>query len=465
MSHPAIGECVAMPPSPADAAVAASFEQQRLWLLDRSLPKGALNTGALATLAGAVDPDVLRRGLREVADRHASLRGCVRMQDGAVVFEVAPAVTFDLPVIDLRRASPSARAARLRELVDTEFDRPFDLEAPPLVRFMLVLLDAERSALNICAHHAVCDHRSLRILIAELGALRAGTANASRVPPPGPLGLDHRQFIAWQHREYEQGAWAESLHYWREQLAGFAPSRPVRGLAHGPAQGTERSAPIVHRRDRQVLDKPLVERLRACANEHAATPFMVMLACVVAWLHARTGDEDLVLACPVSGRWLRGAGNTVGLFAYPIPLRVRLTPGTSFHELVRRVRATAIGTYRHQHVPFSKIEHAAAAGGAVPRGLANVLCNLICISAETVGLGAAEVDWHQSTSGIPLSVTWIDDDETLSVEVAGVAESIESTSGHARSTLAGYAARCLRNPEKTMNEIAATQPRIPAGAA
>src|SRR5205823_1042408 len=91
------------------------------------------------------------------------------------------------------------------------------------------------------------------------------------------------------------------------------------------------------------------------AHDEGATPFMVLLAGFGAVLQRYTGQDDLLVGSPIAGRTQPELEHLIGLFVNMLALRVDLTGGVTFRQLIRRVRETALGAYVHQELPFEKL--------------------------------------------------------------------------------------------------------------
>ncbi|HEU4883256.1 MAG TPA: amino acid adenylation domain-containing protein, partial [Longimicrobium sp.] len=149
-----------------------SFAQERLWVIDRLQPGGAVyNVPSGVRLRGALDVGALERALGEIVRRHEALRTTFGEHDGAPVQVIAPFAGFVLPVEDLTALDADAREVAALERAREDGARPFDLMAGPLFRAELLRLGAEDHVLLLNAHHAVTDGWSLGVLYRELAAL------------------------------------------------------------------------------------------------------------------------------------------------------------------------------------------------------------------------------------------------------------------------------------------------------
>ena len=113
----------------------ASFAQERLWFLDQLEPGNSHhNISAAFHLDGPLGLASLERSLNEIVRRHESLRTSFGLADGETVQLIAPALELEIPVLDLQALNSHEREQRVRELSAEEARRPFNLQAPPLVR-------------------------------------------------------------------------------------------------------------------------------------------------------------------------------------------------------------------------------------------------------------------------------------------------------------------------------------------
>jgi amino acid adenylation domain-containing protein/FkbM family methyltransferase len=103
------------------------------------------------------------------------------------------------------------------------------------------------------------------------------------------------------------------------------------------------------------LDQGLWNDLDRFARSVGATPFMVLLAAYQALLARLSGQTDICVGCPVSGRTRAEVEGVIGFFANTLVLRTDLSGAPSFAQLVGRVRETVLGAFAHQEVPFEKL--------------------------------------------------------------------------------------------------------------
>ena len=324
-----------------------SFPQQRLWFLQQLAPRSAaFNIHRAWRLRGPLDRRALRRALAGLLARHPVLS--VRFEEfGGEPVQVTPEAAAlrcaQLPEVDLSALpDPAAAAERVRQ---ADSARPVPLGRPPLVRCLLVRLDAgSEHLLTLTVHHAVFDGGSLAVAVDDLGALYA--AEVGRGPAPPAPAVGYADYAAWQRRTLIPEALEPHVAWWRERLAG-APE-----LLELPADRRRTGEPS-HRGG--VVRRPLPEIVLAGLRRlerGGTTPFMAGLAAFAAFLGRVASTADLVVGTPVDGRTRRELDGVVGCFVDTLALRVDLAGDPTFAELAGRVRETTLGALQHQEAPL-----------------------------------------------------------------------------------------------------------------
>ncbi len=326
-----------------------SLSQRGLWFLDQLEPESP--TYILATalrLTGRFEPAALHAALDEVVRRHESLRATFHVVDGEPMQVIAPEVEIPLPVVDLSALTASFREAELLRLGAAVARRPFDLARGPLLRATLLRLGEREHAVLVAIHHIVSDAWSMGVLVGEVSALYAAFT-AGQPSPLADLPLQFPDYAEWQ-RDWLQGAALDAqLTYWQDRLTG-APSldlptdRPRRAVQRPQVAPLSLSVP-----------SGLAERLRALAQRHGATPFMVLLAAFEVLLGRYAAQNDLVVGTPVANRRYSDLEKLIGLFVNTLALRGNLSGEPAFSELLARVRETTLGAYAHQDLPVEKV--------------------------------------------------------------------------------------------------------------
>jgi len=327
-----------------------SFAQEQLWFLDQLVPaSAAYNNAGAFHLGGVLQSAALEQSLQHLVHRHEILRTTFTTINDQPFQVLAPTLSISLPVVDLTALSADERNAEVRRLAMEEARRPFDLAAAPLMRASVLRLDVEEHVLLLTMHHIISDGWSMDVLVREMASLYAAFSNG-QPSPLAALPIQYADYAVWQ-REQQQGAVQEErLNYWRQQMAG------VPAILELP---TDRPRPPTQsfcgETQSFTLPAAVADGLRALSQQDGATLFMTLLAAFQTLLCRYTGQEDLVVGSPIATRSQPELAGTIGFFANMLALRTDLSGNPSFREIVRRVRAVALGAYTHQDLPFERL--------------------------------------------------------------------------------------------------------------
>src|ERR1044072_7847622 len=130
----------------------ASFAQQRLWLIHQLEPDDpSYNVPTVLGLEGPLNVQALQQALDEVVRRHEVLRTTFAIVNDGTAQLSHPQLSIPHDVIDLGDVPAEKRWDEALRRVREEAKQPFDLEAGPVVRALLLRLedDAHLSILTI----------------------------------------------------------------------------------------------------------------------------------------------------------------------------------------------------------------------------------------------------------------------------------------------------------------------------
>ncbi|RPF22281.1 non-ribosomal peptide synthetase/type I polyketide synthase [Myceligenerans xiligouense] len=314
--------------------------QTRMYVAAQLDPATTVYNMASATwLDGTLDPDKLRTAVARLVARHEPLRTTFAPRDGEIRQRIAaPGTAGPLPLTFTRAAHTGQDA--VDGLMD-RFVRPFDLATGPLFRMEVVDGGTSGSLLLFDIHHIVADAVSAEIIARDLGELYAGDLE--------PLAVQYKDFVVHDAETRARGtseAGAQLADSLRDAPSAelLVPDRP-RGASRDRAAG----------RVRRHLDPARMRSVRALAEAHDATPFMVLLAAWGGTLARTAGCDDLVIGAPVTGRTLAETQEMVGMFVNMMPIRLRPEAETAFGDYLDASRGSVLEALKHQDVPFDRI--------------------------------------------------------------------------------------------------------------
>ncbi|WP_134663255.1 MULTISPECIES: non-ribosomal peptide synthetase [unclassified Amycolatopsis] len=301
---------------------------------------------AIADLEGPLDTAAVRDACATLLTRHTALRGYFRRRrNGEPVQLVAESVELPWTEIDLTVLPEQDREAELQRLVDQDRLQRFDLAHPPLVRFTLIRVAAERYRFLWSAHHIATDGWSVPILIDELAQLYAGGATTALPEVP-----QMRDYLAWLSRQDEEAG----RKAWQDLLDGLpGPTRVAPDL---PAAANLPATVEL------ALSESDTAHLYAWAREHELTVSTIVQACWAILVGRLAGQQDVVFGAVASGRpaELPGVETMVGMFVNTVPVRARLDPARPVRELLAELGQQQAAMVSYQHIGQAQLS------GAIP---------------------------------------------------------------------------------------------------
>ncbi|WP_432828481.1 amino acid adenylation domain-containing protein [Dactylosporangium sp. CA-092794] len=310
--------------------------QLGVWYAQRIDPDNPVfNMGGYLEIRGAVDPDVLGATLLATVAEDETLRLRFVEADGVPWQYVGPAPEIDASIVDLSgEPDPEAEAGR-RMRADMAVVP--DLEAGPLFNHILFRLGPEHFLWYDRAHHLIRDGYTTTIVRRRAAEIYGSLADAGAVSGT-PFGaftrlLDEQAAYAGSSAQRRDAA------YWQKVMDGA--TYPSALSTAGPP--TNR---IV--RETAHLPEDVFTALNGFAERAGVTWQQALVAAAVVHRHLWTGDTDVVLSLPMTGRVSTHGRDTPGMTANVLPLRCRVEPADTGEALAARVAAQSLRAQWHQ---------------------------------------------------------------------------------------------------------------------
>jgi amino acid adenylation domain-containing protein len=148
---------------------------------------------------------------------------------------------------------------------------------------------------------------------------------------------------------YNSHSCERDRNYWRDQLRDRPAAVTLSGRTPGwpgPTVGTS-----------GVLPRALVAQLEAIGAPSNARLPAVLSAVVALYLTRMTGQRDVLLGMPLSGRVSARLRGTLGFVSNVLPLRLAINPAMSFAELIKLAGVRVREAYRHQRYAAGAIRN------------------------------------------------------------------------------------------------------------
>ncbi|MCZ8518257.1 MULTISPECIES: non-ribosomal peptide synthetase [Paenibacillus] len=312
-----------------------SLAQNRLFILHHvDAGQTVYNLPFAMRIEGALDVQRLHAALQSLVDRHEPLRTSFEWHDGVPAQRIRDEVPLNL---ERRQADEDELPALVQAFI-----RPFDLTAAPLLRAALVQTGEHKHVLLLDMHHIVSDGVSTVVLAQEFVKLYQGESLT-------PLAAQYKDAAVWQQGWLESGEREKQEQFWRETLAGELPLLNLPADMPRPAWQSFEGDSI-----REMFPRELAERVNQLAQACEVTPYMLLFSVFHVLLYKLTGQNDLIVGTPVSGRFHPDTEPLVGMFVNTLPIRSNPDGNWQFRRFMEDMKQRMLQAFAHDQLPFEQ---------------------------------------------------------------------------------------------------------------
>jgi amino acid adenylation domain-containing protein len=325
-----------------------SFTQQRLWFIEQY--ENASNLYLIRKcyrITGKLNKNALDKTFSEIVKRHKILRTQIMIRDGIPYQSISDNYQICIPVIDNQHLHPEHIKDETYKIIRAEISQPFDLTTE-VFRFTLIRIAPDEHWLLLIIHHIIFDGWSQKILFHEIRDLYNAFTNEKPSPLPD-LPVQYIDFTLWQQEWSKSNAYKEQLLFWKHRLEKISPLDLPTDFPRPPLQtytGASRNFHVTDEIFNAIVD---------ISKYEGVTLFMSFLAGYMVFLTRFTGQDDICVGTPVSGRNRIETEKLIGLFINTLVLRANLSGNPRFSELLKQIKNVALDSYDHQDIPFERI--------------------------------------------------------------------------------------------------------------
>ncbi len=364
-----------------------SAAQRRLYFIQQLTPQStAYNLPEILCLDETPDIEQIKETLQALVLRHESLRTSFQTKDEQPIQVIHDTVDFQIHHYHEDEPPMGFDTSETRnEKGAASFVQPFDLSRAPL--FRVGLLETPRqSFLLVDMHHIISDGMSSEILARDFMLLYRGDQLPS-------LPLQYKDYAVWQdesEREENHPLRAQER-YWLDLFAGEIPQLDFPTDFDRPAIKDFCGSHL-----RFHLDTDLTARVKELADQTGTTLYMVLLAMYYVLLLKYTGQEEIVVGTPVSGRTHADLENIIGMFVNMLPMKNQPRPALTFLQFLEEVKSNTMAAYKNQDYQFDALVIQLGLQGDRSRNpLFDTAFKLYNITGEAVAPAADNADNHK----------------------------------------------------------------------
>ena len=321
-----------------------SYGQRALWFVNQMAPESsAYNISRAFRIRSSVDIESLRDAFQSLVDRHRSLRTTIVEIGGQPVQHVTAKTKVSFEYYDAANWSD----ADLQQELVAQNQMPFRLSEGPLFRVHVYRLADRGFVVHVAVHHIVSDLWSLMLLFEQAGK-HYEQRQMGIDPAVAASDYSYADFVAWQEEQLTGPEGERLWSYWKNELSGELAllnlptdhPRPLLQTFHGS------SYPF-------ALSQTLCDKLKQLGAKQQTTLFVTLLGAFEVMLHRLSGQNEIVVGCPTTGRPRAEMAQVVGYFVNPVPLRAKFDRAQSFNELLSHIRNKVVGALSHDLYPFA----------------------------------------------------------------------------------------------------------------
>lgn len=323
-----------------------SYGQKALFFLYLNDPESsAYNVAFTARIISRININAFRKAIQKLINRHPSLRTNYYVKDGKPV-----QIIHGYKEVYLEEENVSGlNENELREKVKAVSKKPFDLESDNLLKTCLFKISEEEYILLISIHHIASDGFSMSVLLNELKYFYE-TETVQKHESLPPLQYKYTDYIKELDEFIKSDKGIREIEYWKEELSGELPVLNLPVDKSRPDSQTFNGDTFYFN-----LENELVNKLKNLAREEGTTLFVTLLSSYELFLHRYTGQDDIIVGTPTSGRFHTKFENIIGYFINPVAIRSSFEGDPLFKDYLSQIRKKVLNAITNEDVPFSLI--------------------------------------------------------------------------------------------------------------
>jgi len=332
-----------------DSSMPLASSQHLLWTLQQIFPDcSAYNIATTIEIAGGLHIPTLKKSIEIIIGRHEALRTIFPLTDGTPSQKVIETIAIDLKIITLNDLKYSPDNEELTIALHQEAAKPFNIAKIPPLRALLFRFNDNHHVLLLTVHHIVFDAWSRDLFLAELNEIyRAETE--LQIPVLPELPIQYIDYVCWHKKQLQTKELQAQLNFWCKSLE----KAPVLQMPTDNPRPTRFN--FIGKKIYKPLPPSLTTQLNKLANEEGVTLYMLLLSAWYVLLQRYSGQNDIVIGMPVSGRVSPELENLIGYFVNVLPLRITTEQSIPFTKLLAQVKEITLKALENQDIPTEHI--------------------------------------------------------------------------------------------------------------
>ena len=299
-----------------DSVIPATAAQMRIYTSQIMSPESVHYNIVAAFKAEELDVERLQNAVNGLIARHEGLRTSFENRDGQVVQVINDEATIEIQKLESDDISL--------------FNTAFDLNIAPLFK-----VGYSDNTVMVVAHHIIVDGESMTVLCKELNELYMGRELKETI--------QYGEFaVTDTYTEENEKYW---LNIFSNETAELELPTDYQRQEKQTFAGTQISENIDIKTHKEIVEK---------CKKLNITPYVFYMACYNILLSKFSGNEDICVGMPISGRTSKFL-NTIGMFVNTVVLRTNTDGNKTINELMQEIRESSITAMENQNYPYNEL--------------------------------------------------------------------------------------------------------------
>ncbi len=336
-------------------AYPVSFGQEGLWSLEK-MEEVRTAYGILIPMqiVSQYSTKHLKEFFQQFITRHTSCSTTFKVINGELQQVISENPELDFRVVDAKNYD----SEQLKTEAQKAHEEPFDLESGPLFKVFLFTQSDTKALLLISVHHIISDGFSLSIIIDELKNGYSALVKSKKYTPT-PLKQNYYEYGTWQKELIKSEIGQKQKEYWHKKLSGELPV--IQLPIDNKRTSTDYYKGDIHSFHFSEGQQSEISKFNKL---HKTSMFSFFMSVYQLLLHKYSGQTDLIIGHPSSGRMRTAAGrkrsdynNNFGYFINPLLYRSQFEESTDFLNLTQSTTKTVKEDFKNQDYPFSLLHN------------------------------------------------------------------------------------------------------------
>ena len=307
-----------------------SSVQKRIYLMQMIELGVAYNIPECFKITGDLDVTRIKEAFQELINTHEILRTAFINKNGVLMQKIVDNVMADFEYIE---DDISDENELLESLI-----KPFNMDQPSQIR-MRIIKRIDSYLIFIDKHHIVSDGVSDGLILEEI--ISRYNSKETELPK-----LQYKDYSEWMaNRDL-----SSQKEYW---LNEFNDEIPVLNLPLDYVRPKKQSfkGDIVQ----FEIEEEISSKISNMAKMLDTTEYVVLLSAAMILLSKHSGQDDILIGSPMSGRTHKDIQNVLGMFVNTIVYRGNPIGSKKYVEFVKEVKDKFIKAYENQEYPLEEL--------------------------------------------------------------------------------------------------------------